>query len=92
MWDLKNNATFAILFQKTIVMVVTARIDVTKPAGRRLVQDLGTKKYVQIEELLGTEKSQNGIPWREVYERGLDKLSTHYGVDMRELKSKLGQN
>ncbi len=74
-------------------MTVTVKIDVSSPIGRRLLRDLEKhKKVVEIQSEMPV--GVDGLPLKtstvkEVYERGLDKLSEHYGVDMRKLKSKL---
>ncbi len=74
-------------------MTVTVKIDVSSPTGRRLVRDLEKhKKIVEIQndQPLGVDGLPiETVPFNEVYERGLDKLSNHYGVDMRKLKAKL---
>ena len=68
-------------------MIVTARIDASKPTGRRIVRELETKKCVEL-EFENPELSGTWVDFEEVMERGFDKLSAHYGVDMRELVSK----
>ena len=68
-------------------MTVTARINVETPAGRKIVRELEKHhKLVEIENPLPDVKT---FSVSEAYERGLNKLSEHYGVDMRKLKSKL---
>ena len=68
-------------------MTVTAEIDVTRPAGRRIVKDLESKRCVTLHHL---NPGLNGT-WHDLHsviEKGFDKLSAHYGVDMRSLTSK----
>ncbi|MFA5640978.1 MAG: hypothetical protein WC946_10935 [Bacteroidales bacterium] len=48
--------------------------------------ELQNKRAVKLEYPLPEEKTYT---LEEVYERGLDKLSEHYDVDMRQLKSEL---
>ncbi|MEI8086782.1 MAG: hypothetical protein WCG93_11260 [Paludibacter sp.] len=68
-------------------MEVTARINVDSPTGRKLVREIQKhKKVAEIEYPLpegmlnGTALSHNEV-WDEVW----DKLSEHYGVDVRKL-------
>lgn len=65
---------------------VTVKINITTAKGRKLVQELQTQKEVEIEISM---PEGNFYTLDEVYENGLDKLSAHYGVDMRKLKSEL---
>lgn len=68
-------------------MTVKALINVETPAGRKIVRELEKhKKVVQIDNPLTDVKTCSA---NEAYERGLDKLSEHYGVEIRKLKSKL---
>ena len=68
---------------------VLARIDITSPTGRRIVRELEKHKDIVKLEYPLPEGVANGHSWKDVYERGLDKLSAHYGVDMRKLKAEL---
>jgi len=68
---------------------VIATIDISRPSGRKIVRELQNKRAVKLEYPLPEEIIDKGHDWEEVYERGLDKLSAHYGEDMRQLKSKL---
>ena len=65
---------------------VTAIIDTSRPAGRKIVRELQNKRAVKLEYPFPEGKTYT---LEEIYERGLDKLSEHYGVDMRQLKSEL---
>lgn len=65
---------------------VIATIDISRPAGRKLVRELQNKRIVTLEYPQPEGKTYT---LEEVYENGLDKLSAHYGVDMRKLKSNL---
>lgn len=65
---------------------VIAIIDVSRPAGRKVVRDLEKKKTVKLEYPLPEGEKYT---LEEMYEKGLDKLSEHYGVDMRQFKSEL---
>ena len=65
-------------------MTVTAEIDVTRPTGRKLVRELERKRCVTLHY---ENPGASGV-WHDlddVIERGLDTLTAHYGVDMREL-------
>ena len=67
-------------------MTVTAEIDVTRPVGRRIVKDLERhKRVVSLNYPLSDNVSGAGYTLAESYNRGLDKLSEHYGVDFRKL-------
>lgn len=68
---------------------VIATIDISRPSGRKIVRELQNKRAVKLEYPLPEGITDNWHDWEEVYERGLDKLSEHYGVDMRQLKFKL---
>ena len=68
-------------------MIVTARINVETPTGRKIVRELEKHhKVVEIDNPLPDVKTYS---INEAYERGLDQLTTHYCVDIRKLKSKL---
>ena len=56
-----------------------------RPLGRKTVREIAKKRAVAM-EYLPAQDAQN---WEEVYEKGLDMLSAHYGVDMRALKLEL---
>jgi hypothetical protein len=65
---------------------VIATIDVSKPAGRKLVRELESKRCVKLNYPL-----PDGIAGEKTYSveesfgRLLDRLSDHYGIDMRKL-------
>ncbi|GAB1415824.1 hypothetical protein MASR2M117_12300 [Paludibacter sp.] len=65
---------------------LNVRIDVSTSKGRKLAHELYGRKEVEIENPMPKEKTYT---LEEVYEKGLDKMSMHYGVDMRKLKSDL---
>ena len=68
-------------------MTVIAEIDVTHPTGRKLVRELENKRCVT----LHYENPGDSGVWHDlddVIERGLETLTAHYGVDMRELMKK----
>ena len=69
-------------------MIVTAQIDTTKEAGLRTVRKLERKEYVKSEY-----PEIEGIPTHnldDVIEEGWQKLSNHYGVDMKALAKSKG--
>jgi len=68
-------------------MTVTAEIDVTRPSGMRIVKDLENKRSVTLHFL---NPGLNGTwhDFEDVNNNALDKLSEHYGVDMRPLVAK----
>ena len=65
-------------------MYTTAQIKVTHPASRKTVRGLETKRCVKIET---PNPNVSGVwhKWEDVVERNFDRLTGHYGVDMREL-------
>jgi len=65
---------------------VTAQIDVTRPAGRRLVRELEKhKKVAKVEYPLPPGVSGKGYTLDEINEMAYNKLSAYYGVDVRNL-------
>jgi len=68
---------------------VVARIDISRPSGRKIVREIAKKRAVTIEYLPSLNTQDSVSDWEEVYEKGLDMLSAHYGVNMRALKSEL---
>jgi hypothetical protein len=62
--------------------LVIAKIDVSRPAGRKIIRELERKKSVELEYPMPAGKT---IPLRTAIENGYDRLSRHYGVDMKEL-------
>lgn len=67
---------------------VIAIIDVSRPAGRKIVRELQNKKTVKFEYPLPEGITDNWHDWEDIYERGLDKLSELYDIDMRKLAAK----
>jgi hypothetical protein len=65
---------------------VIATIDISRPSGRKILRELQNKRAVTLEYPIPGGKTYT---LEDVYEKGLDKLSVHYGVDMRRLKSDL---
>ena len=68
-------------------MTVTAEIDVTRPVGRKLVRELESRRCVTMHY---ANPGISGV-WHnfdDLVEEGLDTLTAHYGVDMRELMKK----
>ena len=61
---------------------VTVQIDVARPAGRKLMRTLRTKRVVEIEI---SNPANQGVwhKWEDVAEKGFDKLSEHFGTDVR---------
>ena len=64
-------------------MMVTTRVDISRPVSKRMKKDFETKECVENLEL-----SQTWVDFKDVLERSFDKMTAHYGVDMRELTSK----
>ena len=68
-------------------MIYTVRIDDSTRTGKKLLSDLTrARKGVEFDNPLPDVKTYSVY---EAYERGLDQLTKHYGVDIRKLKSKL---
>ncbi|GHT31840.1 MAG: hypothetical protein LBN27_00475 [Prevotellaceae bacterium] len=63
---------------------VTAEIDVSRPAGRKLVRDLERRRCVTL-HFVNPGLSGVWHDFSDVFEKGLDKMTAHYGIDMREL-------
>lgn len=64
---------------------VTVEIDVTRPIGRKLVRELDGKKYAKVNYPLPDNISGVGYTLEESYNMVMDKMSKHYGVDVRKL-------
>ncbi|HAF62420.1 MAG TPA: hypothetical protein DCK95_08850 [Anaerolineaceae bacterium] len=64
---------------------VIATIDISRPSGRKIVRELQNKRAVKLEYPLPEGGTDNWHDWKEVYERGLDKLSELYETDIRKL-------
>ncbi len=62
---------------------VIATIDVSRPAGRKIVQELQHKRTVKLEYPL-PEGIENAPTHEEFFSKLLDDLSEDYGVDMKE--------
>ena len=70
---------------KTVkIMIVTAKIDISKPSGRKIVKELENKKCVEL-QFENPELSGTWVDFKDMVESGFDDLSEHYGVDMRAL-------
>jgi len=64
-------------------MMVTTKIDVSKLTGKRMKKEFETRKCVE-----NPEFSQTWVDFEDVLEKSFDKMTAHYGVDMRELTSR----
>ncbi len=65
---------------------VNAQIDVTRSSGRRLLRELEKHpKVVKVEYPLPPGVSGTGYSIDEIREMGYNKLSAHYGIDVRKL-------
>jgi len=69
-------------------MEVIARINIDSPTGRKLVQEIEKHKEVASIEYPLPEGLQNctALTHTEVWDKVWDKLSNHYGVDVRKLR------
>jgi len=65
-------------------MEVTARINIDSPTGRKLVREIEKHKKVATIEYPLPEDLKNGtaLSHDEVWDKIIDKMSNHYGVDM----------
>jgi len=68
-------------------MEVTARINIDSPTGRKLVCEIEKHKKVAKIEYPLPEDLINGtaLLHDEVWEKIIDKMSDHYGVDLRKI-------
>jgi hypothetical protein len=65
---------------------VIARIDVSKPAGRKIVKSLEKEKSVKLEYPLPESiAGQKKYTIDEAFEKCYDVLSKNYAVDVRKL-------
>ena len=61
---------------------VTVKIDVTKPAGRKLVKDLETKKCVKVEyPFVG--KSEKTYTHEQVFKSAENVLNEYFGTNLK---------
>lgn len=67
-------------------MIVTAKIDISKPTGRRIVKDLEHKRCVEL-QFENPEQFGQWVNFEDIVEEGFDDLSSHYGADMRALST-----
>jgi len=68
-------------------MEVTARINIDSPTGRKLVREIEKHKRVAKIEYPLPEDLINGtaLTHDEVWDKIIDKISNHYGVDIRKI-------
>ena len=69
---------------------VTAEIDITRPVGRKLVRELENRRCVTLHY---ANPMDTGVwhDFSDVNNRALDKMSEHYGVNMRPLVAKFSK-
>ena len=69
-------------------MEVTARINIDSPTGPKLVCEIEKHKKVAAIDYPLPEELQNctALSHNEVWDKVWDKLSDHYGVDVRQLR------
>ena len=70
--------------------MVTALIDVSVPSGRKIIKELENKRSVTL-QYENPEMSGTWHDWEDVQERALNKMSEHYGIDMRPLVAKFSK-
>lgn len=64
-------------------MNVTVHIDISTPKGRKIFRELvKNKEIVEIDE---PKIVKPDLPVADIEEKVWDKLSDHYGVDLRKL-------
>lgn len=70
------------------MMEVIARININSPTGRKLVHEIEKHKKVAAIEYPLPEELQNctARSHNEVWDNIWDKLSNHYGVEVRKLR------
>ena len=65
-------------------MYATAQIDIARPAGRKLVRELETKKFVKMDYPLPPEiAGQKWFTHDEVFDMVDEILTEHYGVPIK---------
>ena len=69
-------------------MIVTARIDTTKDTGLRTVSELKGNEFVKMEYPVIEDIPTHRL--NDVIEEGWQKLSNHYGIDMKNLAKSEG--
>jgi len=62
---------------------VTVRINTNTPAGIKLIRELGTKKYVKIEEPLPSTIEEADITMDTLFKEAEDFLNKHYSTQMK---------
>jgi len=79
---LKNVCTFALSILKFENMeTVRLEVDVSKPAGRRVVEELENKNFVYIN--LQPNVTDLTYTHNEVWEKFEKKFNAHYGTDLK---------
>jgi hypothetical protein len=64
-------------------MEATLRINTSTPAGIKLIRDLGTKKYVKIEEPFSSAIKESDITMDALFKEAEDFLNAHYGSNLK---------
>ncbi len=63
---------------------VNVKIDVSRPAGRKLLRELETKKVAKIEYPLPTEITfTNSVTTEELFQEAEDYLNAYYGTSYK---------
>jgi hypothetical protein len=74
------------IFKKDITMTVTAEIETKQATGRRIVRNVERYNRVLLNyPLPNGVGATGGYTLEESYNRGLNKLSEHYGVDFKTI-------
>jgi len=75
------------VYFKTKIMEVTVRINIDSPTGRKLIREIEKHKRVAKIEYPLPEDLINGtaLSHDEVWDKIIDKISNHYGVDIRKI-------
>jgi hypothetical protein len=65
------------------MQAVTAHIDITRPAGRKLVRELESKRCVIIQYPQEQRVNEKKYTLREVFEKGERMLNEHFDTDLK---------
>jgi hypothetical protein len=66
---------------KKVMDTVTVTIDVSRPSGRKLIQELQKKKVVKIESIpVSQMKGVSSVTTEELFKRAEDYLNNYYGT------------
>jgi hypothetical protein len=63
---------------------VTVKIDISRPAGRKLLRELSTKKVAKVEYPLPAEiNGINVVTMDELFQEAESYMNAHYGTNLK---------